>query len=118
MAQNNDEHDQPLSLALRPRGQHNVTAATTTSTTDENDATGNVVVGGRRPFPVSEIEPHYSREPTQVKPSSQNETKAIDEKFEQDSKNNNGKFATLEQLGPILSNHFCCTSVDLKRGKI
>ena len=101
MAQSEDQ-EQPLSLALRPRGQNSVTAvttattATTAATAEEPDAGGGNVVAGRKPFPVAEIEPHYSREPTQLKPQQQ----PADDKTDQDSKNNNnnntinGKLAT------------------------
>ena len=89
MAQN-DDHEQPLSLALRPRGQNSVTAATTATTattamtSEEADGGGGNVGGGRKPFPMAEIEPHYSREPTQMKPQ-----QLTEDKTDQDNKNNN-----------------------------
>jgi len=72
-AQNGDESHEHLSLALRPRGQQQ-------TVTSEDPAES--IVSGRKPFPLSEIEPHYSREPTQMKESA----KQTEEKSELDAK--------------------------------
>jgi hypothetical protein len=90
-AQNGDESHEHLSLSLRPRGQQQ-------TVTSEDPAES--IVSGRKPFPLSEIEPHYSREPTQMKESA----KQMEEKSELDAKNNNnnnGKNSSLSSTDDI-----------------
>jgi hypothetical protein len=53
--------------------------ASTAAAADEADV---AVAAGRKPLPISEIEPHYSREPTQVK-AHLADSKSTEDKSEQ-----------------------------------
>ena len=71
----NNEEDQ-LALALRPRGQP------VSATEDGTDGpVSNGMVNGRKTLSLSEIEPHYSREPTQHQKQN-SEAKQTDEKLD------------------------------------
>ena len=70
-----NEEDQ-LSLALRPRGQ----PVSATEDATDGPAT-NGMVNGRKTISLSEIEPHYSREPTQHQRQI-SEAKQTDEKLD------------------------------------